>query len=82
MAFNNDSLIPCSLRNIWKNCKYLLYHMNFVVSHIYREGNRCADNSKGLDSQGVTICLELPDFLKNLCTHDRLGVPNFRFSNV
>lgn len=58
--------------------------MNFVISHIYREGNRCADMlaSKGLESPGVTIWLELPDFLKDLFIHDRLGLPIFRRSLV
>lgn len=57
MAFQNDSMIPCSIRNRWKNCVQLLYQMNFAVTHIYREGNRCADllASKGLDDQGVRI---------------------------
>lgn len=27
MAFNNDSMIPCDLRNRWLNCKNLLYHI-------------------------------------------------------
>lgn len=58
--------------------------MNFVISHIYREGNWCADKlaSKGLELQGVTIWLEMPGLLKDLFIHDRLGLPNFRLSNV
>jgi len=43
MEFNNNYMIPSNLRNRWKNCKKFLYQMNFVVSRIYREGNRCAD---------------------------------------
>ena len=45
MAFGNDSIVPWSLSNRWFNCKKLLLHMNFLVSHIYREGNQCANGT-------------------------------------
>jgi len=50
MAFKSSSLIPWSLKNIWKNCKLITAGMNFIVSHIYKEGNQCGDSlaSKGL----------------------------------
>jgi hypothetical protein len=35
MAFKNDYMIPYCIRNRWLNCKNLLSHMNFVVTHIY-----------------------------------------------
>jgi len=38
-AFSNDSIVPWCVSNRWFNCKKLLMDMNFVVSHIYREGN-------------------------------------------
>jgi len=56
MAFNNDSMIPCNLRNRWLNCKDFLYHMNFVVTHIYREGNRYADNLASIYRFGKSRC--------------------------
>lgn len=31
------------LRNRWKNCLQLTKQMSFIFSHIYREGNTCAD---------------------------------------
>jgi len=84
MAFSNDAMIPCCIRNRWLNYKKFLYQMNFVVSHIYREGNRCADKlaSIGLVVNGVTIWLALPDFLRDLFAHDKQGIPNFRVSNL
>lgn len=84
MAFKNDSMIPCNIRNRWKNCVRMLYQMNFLVTHIYREGNRCADlvASKGLEVQGVKIWLDLPEFLSSFVIHDRLGMPNFRISHA
>lgn len=42
-ALKNNSQMPCILRNIWKHCAQILKNMNFFVSHIYREGNQCAD---------------------------------------
>lgn len=84
MAFKNDSMIPCNIRNRWKNCVRMLYQMNFLITHIYREGNRCADlvASKGLEVQGVKIWLDLPEFLSSFVIHDRLGMPNFRISHA
>ena len=42
-AFANSSLIPWDLHNRWHNCLSLLSSMRFFVTHIYREGNICAD---------------------------------------
>jgi len=40
MKFSNDSLVSWQLRNKWFNCKKILSSMNFMVSHIFREGNQ------------------------------------------
>lgn len=42
-AFKNQSLIPWKLRNRLENCLRIVSRMNFFVSHVYREGNCCAD---------------------------------------
>ncbi|CAJ2674874.1 unnamed protein product [Trifolium pratense] len=42
-AFNNHHIIPWKLRNRWYNCIYFCSLMNFRISHIFREGNCCAD---------------------------------------
>jgi len=44
MAFKDACMIPWSLRNRWTNCLVLSKEMNFMVSHIFREGNGCADS--------------------------------------
>jgi len=84
LTFNKISMIPCRVRNRWLNYRKLFYGMNFVVTHIYREGNRCADklSSTGLELQGATVWTIMHDFLKNFLVHDRLGLPNFRVPNV
>jgi len=38
-AFSNHKLVPCNLRNKWRNCILILSSVNFVVSHVYREEN-------------------------------------------
>jgi hypothetical protein len=62
MAFKNVTLIPCNLRKRWNNCRLLLNGMNFIVSHIYREGNHCADRlaALGLNIPNLTIWSEVP----------------------
>jgi hypothetical protein len=39
-----DSIVPWHLSNMWFNCKKLITNMNFIVSHIFREENQCADS--------------------------------------
>ena len=83
LASKNLGLIPCVLRNRWKNCLILLQQMNYVITHIFREGNNFADKlaSIGLTIQALTIWMKIPSFLNNLYAHDRLGLPNFRLVN-
>lgn len=50
-AFKNESLVPWHLKTRWHNCLVLTTRMRFIVSHIFREGNTCAD---GLTSYGTS----------------------------
>jgi len=57
--------------------------MVFFVSHIYREGNACAD---GLANFGLTLSSldlywfsDVPTFLRGEYIRNRLGMPCFRF---
>jgi hypothetical protein len=43
LAFKKNTLIPWALRNRWFNVQLLMRNMNVIVTHIYREGNECAD---------------------------------------
>lgn len=83
LAASNMDLVPCALRNRWKNCLAILRQMQYIITHIYREGNNCAEKLAfiGLSLQGITIWLEVPNFLNSLYGHDRLELPNFRFVN-
>jgi hypothetical protein len=52
IAFKSHELVPWSLSKRWLNCNRIIRNMNFFVSHIYREGNCCAN---GLANVGLTI---------------------------
>jgi len=84
LAFNSLSVVPWVLRNRWLNCMVRIRQMSLVVSHIYREGNACADK---LANFGLTLTSadlfwsdELPDSIRGECYRNRLGMPNFRFT--
>jgi ribonuclease HI len=49
-AFTNISVVPWNLRNRSHNC--LSLGLNIIRSHIYREGNKCADR---LANHGRTL---------------------------
>ena len=57
-AFKNPSSIPLRLRNRWHNC---MQHGLFTIcSHIFREGNGCADTMASLGyNLTVTSCIIL-----------------------
>jgi hypothetical protein len=42
-AFKNHGLVPWSLRSMWLNYIELIKNMRFIISHIFREDNRCVD---------------------------------------
>jgi hypothetical protein len=67
------------LRNRWGNC--LLLGLNISYSHIYRQGNSCADK---LSNHGHTVtCYTWYDTVLSLLheewLRDKLGLPCYRF---
>ena len=82
-AFKNKYLIPWKLRNRWEKCLSSVSKMNFVVSHVYREGNCCADllANIGLSLSHLKIWMDIPNCIKGAFGRDRLGMPNYRFVN-
>ena len=80
-AFKNPYLVPWRLKNRWMNCLQLTLSMNFVITHIYREGNQCADTlaSIGFNVAHLTVWNVLPDCVRAEFVKNRLGLPNFRF---
>ncbi|CAJ2628544.1 unnamed protein product [Trifolium pratense] len=52
LAFKSAHIVPWKFRNRWFNCLTLTKTMHFRATHIYREGNCCADRMAAL---GINI---------------------------
>jgi len=80
LAFKSSKIIPCSLRNRWDNCLYLLSRFNFNVSHIYREGNHCADQLAylGLTSPSYSWFNSVSPRVNVEFVRNKTGFPNNR----
>ena len=73
--------VPWEVRHQWDSCLDDLTNLNFVVSHIFREGNGVADSlakygAHHLEAQWWTSC---PDFCTHLLFEDFSLVEHFRF---
>jgi ribonuclease HI len=79
MAFQNAALVPWSLRNKWINCQEMLKGMRFIVSHIYREGNPCADSlaNVGLSTSSFVWWQDAPDIIRKGVISIRWECPTF-----
>ncbi|CAL0305669.1 unnamed protein product [Lupinus luteus] len=82
--FHGSMEVPWRLRNLWNHCRRLLGSMLFKVSHIFREGNQCADL---LANHGVLHKLDtwwnaIPNFLLNEFNRNRFALPSYRFRNL
>jgi len=64
-AFSNSDIVTWHLSNIWFNCMKLINSMNFVVSHIFREGNQCTDSlaNFSITIQGLFSWKSSPSFV-------------------
>ncbi|KAF1884392.1 hypothetical protein Lal_00035956 [Lupinus albus] len=82
--FNEKFNTPWKLQNEWLICKRKLAQMNFCISHIYREGNSCADKlaSSGITSKRNSTWKSLPSFISIAYNKNRFGLPNYRFDNL
>ncbi|XP_019433776.1 PREDICTED: uncharacterized protein LOC109340519 [Lupinus angustifolius] len=82
--FSGKSNPPWSLQNDWIKCKEKLHTMNYNITHIFREGNNCADKlaSFGIVSRTHTVWNAIPSFIFSDYTMNRLGMPNYRFRNM
>ena len=83
LAFKSNTVVPWGLRNRWENCIHITHRMRFCASHIYREGNICADSlaNFGLSLSSLDLFWfdTVPDFVRREYNRNRLGMPNFRF---
>lgn len=73
------SLVHIHLRNRWHNARALNIHA--ISSHIYREGNKCADSVANLGHSivGEVWLSVLPSEFQQDFIEDRCGLPRFRY---
>ncbi|XP_058770393.1 uncharacterized protein LOC131644024 [Vicia villosa] len=48
LAFSKPFIVPWAIRNRWENVLHHSRNINFLVTHIFREGNHCADRLANL----------------------------------
>jgi len=78
-TFNKLSTIPLRVYNRWHNCMQL--GLMVICSHIYTEGNCCADTMAALwqDVTAITLFHTMPISLSVDFGRDKHGPPNFRY---
>ncbi|KAF1895765.1 hypothetical protein Lal_00037881 [Lupinus albus] len=78
--FNGKGVVPWRLVNSWHRCLHWISLMRFRVTHIFREGNTCADRlaSFGVSSKMFTLWDAIPRFIFEEFNRNRLGLPNYR----
>ena len=52
LALKSPNIVPWKIKNKWLSCVRKLDSMQFILTHIYREGNYCADK---LENLGLTV---------------------------
>jgi ribonuclease HI len=81
-AFSNpNNLVSWRLRSRWTNVLTMLRQMNFMVTHIFREGNQAADllANHGLNLTSIIYWHHTPSFLCPYINNNKLGIPSFRY---
>ena len=82
LAFKCADIVPWQIRNRWFNCLDYTASINFIVSHIYREGNVRANRlaNIGLSLASFRYFYTLSMEIRKAYVHNRLGLPSYRFS--
>ncbi|CAJ2635777.1 unnamed protein product [Trifolium pratense] len=78
LAFSNIEIVPWDLRNRWLT--FLACGVTLQWSHIYREGNLCADKIANLGHayNNLEWWESLPSLLRDDFLRDMLGIPQYR----
>lgn len=81
LAVKSPNIVPWQLKNRWLNCVHLMSNMNCMITHIYREGNHCADKLArlGLALDGFLWWNSPPVDIREDLIKNRLGLPFYRF---
>ncbi|CAL0306454.1 unnamed protein product [Lupinus luteus] len=82
--FNGVISPPWKLQTRWENCRKKLESMNFIISHIFREGNACADKlaNYSVNNRTNSWWNILPDFIREELYRNAMKLPNYRFRNL
>lgn len=80
-AIRNKNLVPWKVRNRWEYCMNITASMNFMATHVFREGNVCADSlaSFGSTINHLMVWLHAPDCIKTPLARNKLGMSEYRF---
>lgn len=80
-AFKSSAGVPWTLANRSNNCIAHTQSMNFIVTHIFREGNICVDRltAHGLHIQGFMWWDIIPSFVREDFFRNRFSLPSYRF---
>ena len=83
LAFSSTFLVPWIIRNRCASCLFKARQMDFIVSHIYRESNTCADllANFGLTANEPLWWDDYPSNIRSEVIKNKLGLPNYRFVN-
>ena len=78
---NRFRKVPWSLKSRWIRCLQTIDSINFRVSHIFREGNRVADDlSKfAVNHEAPSWWFDILDFCKRSYGEDLIGHGGYRF---
>jgi len=83
LAFKSTDIVPWQIRNRWFNCLDYTSSISFIVSHVHRKGNVCADRlaNIGFSLNSFQYFYTLPREVREAYVQNRLGLPNFRISS-
>jgi ribonuclease HI len=81
LAFTKPNFhVAWFLRNRWQNALIMIRQMNFIVSHIFREGNQVVDTlaNHGLVLNSIMFWNVMPLFIKDSFDKNKHGFANYR----
>jgi ribonuclease HI len=81
LATKKPDKVPWEIRNRWNNAMTMIRSMNYIVTHIYREGNHVADSlaNQALSLNSFTVWHDAPLFIGEHYAKNKLGWPSYRF---
>jgi len=81
-SFQQPLLVPWRLRNQWEYCLLRIRNMQFKVTHIYHEGNACADKlaNFGVHHQNFTWWEVVPNFIREDYVRNGMCLPMYRYT--